>query len=200
MPNVNAPPSSGLMQAMAKLIREKAPGVADAVGSAADTMLGPENPPVHMLLQALSNADPMGVMGMGMAMGPVAKGMLGRTYKLSTPIKNAAGKSTSRVRVLEEGANGHLRLADMVNAAEDSPIYIRAKRLAEIGTEEMDPLAAAASRNLALDPDSGKPLGWGEDTATANKMAGERSRSPYFINSNPGSAGNMMRPKNDPSR
>jgi hypothetical protein len=52
-------------------MNENAPGVVDAVSSAADTMLGPKNPPVNMALRGMGEVmrrgDPMNVMG-----GPTA--------------------------------------------------------------------------------------------------------------------------------
>jgi hypothetical protein len=129
MAQIVPPKPNPLMEAMAKLLKEKAPGVVDAV----ERLTGPENPPVNMMAKLLAASDPMGVMGMGMAMGPLAKGMVGKTYELGTPVKNASGLPTRAVRVLEEGRAGRLRLADMENQWNDMPLLMRAKALKESG-------------------------------------------------------------------
>lgn len=61
------------MEAAARLLREKAPGVADAVGGAAEALLGPENPPVYHAMQAMNAADPMGLAGVGAPIEGAAK-------------------------------------------------------------------------------------------------------------------------------
>ena len=67
MPRGNLPGPNPLTEKMIELLR-KVPG-AETVGSAIETMIGPENPPVHMVLQAMNRADPTGLMSMGMPIG-----------------------------------------------------------------------------------------------------------------------------------
>jgi hypothetical protein len=64
-------PDKPLWDRVRSWMNENAPGVVDAVSSAADTMLGPKNPPVNMALRGMGElmrrGDPMNVMG-----GPAA--------------------------------------------------------------------------------------------------------------------------------
>jgi hypothetical protein len=53
-------------------LRKKFPEATAAVGDAAETMLGPDNPPVNMALKLMDRADPMGIMGMGSPVAMVA--------------------------------------------------------------------------------------------------------------------------------
>jgi hypothetical protein len=62
MAQIDAPRPNPLLAAMARLLREKAPGVADAV----EKLTGPENPPVNYAAKLLNAGDPMGVMGIAM--------------------------------------------------------------------------------------------------------------------------------------
>ena len=62
MAQINPPKPNPLIEWMAKLLREKAPGVGDAM----EKLTGPENPPVNYAAKLLNAGDPMGVMGIGM--------------------------------------------------------------------------------------------------------------------------------------
>ena len=70
MAQINPPKPNPLMEAMAKLLKEKAPGVVDA----AEKLTGPENPPVNYAAKLLNAGDPMGMMGMGSVVSAMPKG------------------------------------------------------------------------------------------------------------------------------
>jgi len=148
MAQIVPPRANPMMEAMAKLLREKAPGVVDA----AEKMVGPENPPVNLLAKLLNAGDPMGVMGSGMAISPAAKAMLGKTYSLNKPIKSVDGLTASKVRVLDEGSHGYLRLADETNGWVDIPLHMRARDLASASGDLVEAIDPATGKLIATGP------------------------------------------------
>ena len=131
-----------------------------------EPIVGPENPPVNALAELLKRGDPMGAMGMGMAISPAAKAMLGKTYSLNKPIKSVDGLTASKVRVLDEGSHGYLRLADETNGWVDTPLHMRSRDLA----------AASGDVVEAIDPVTGKLIATGPTYDAARAAAKD-----YFL-------------------
>ena len=74
MAQINPPKPNPLIEWMEKLLREKAPGVAEAAGKVA------EYPPVKLAGNLMNAGDPMGIMGMGMVTAPKAMANALRGY------------------------------------------------------------------------------------------------------------------------
>jgi hypothetical protein len=99
------PEESGkVMEAIVRLLREKAPWALDAAGAmgrAVEPLVGPENPPVHMVIQALNKADPMSIMGTGMPVGMALKryDMFGNAVRVSAETGKPLAKTAKELAV-----------------------------------------------------------------------------------------------------
>ena len=98
MAQINPPKPNPLIEWMAKLLREKAPGVVEAAGKVA------EYPPVKLTGNLMNAGDPMGVMGMGMATVPKAASKALRAIKPGEDV----GRTSRASKYFSEAAAGGL--------------------------------------------------------------------------------------------
>ena len=145
MAQIDPPKPNPLIEWMAKLLREKAPGVGDAM----EKLTGPENPPVNYAAKLLNAGDPMGVMGMGMATVPKAAAKALRVGEDSRRISGSA-------KYFKEAAEGGL-VDDFGNPMHPTTAKMMKERpFVEPPPPSAEQIAAAKQRWV----DAGYPAGF----------------------------------------
>ena len=102
MAQIDPPKPNPLIEWMAKLLREKAPGVAETAGKVA------EYPPVNLMAKLLNAGDPMGVMGIGMPLQ--AFDAWGKAVKVSADTGKPLAKTARDVARMKAQAELATRL------------------------------------------------------------------------------------------